>query len=579
MTDISQKELRWKRGQRILDYITRFSSTEKAIFGFFCVAGTIAALIMAQSINLRFTTEVPARGGSISEGVVGLPRNINPILAITDVDRDITSLVYSGLMKYENGKLVPDIAESYSLSNDGLVYSFKIRSNAVFHDDKPLTADDVAFTIQKVQDPALKSPRRIDWADVSVKVVSNYEIQFILKQPYAPFLSNTTLGILPKHIWGSVSDDQFIFSQYNTIPVGSGIYKISSVSHDSGGIPTSYQLSSWRKYYGKMPYISKISFRFFADEEDALIALDQGYIDSIPSLSPAAAHTLATNSAQGYDILSSPLPRIFGVFLNQNQSAILADKTVRQALEMSIDKTALIEAVLKGYGAPIDGPTLLSISTSTDRAIASSSGMVAAQALLVKNGWKQGDDGVLSKKPAKGTASTTISFSIYTADSPDLKQAAELVKETWNTMGAQVDVKVYEQNDLYQNIIRPRKYDALLFGEVIGKDRDLYAFWHSSQRNAPGLNVSMYANSKTDKLLEDMRTTSDEKERSAKYAQFDQLVRADIPAIFLYAPDFIYAVPKSVNGINLRSISAPSDRWGSVGDWYIETERVWNIFN
>jgi peptide/nickel transport system substrate-binding protein len=482
-------------------------------------------------------------------------------------------------MKYSDGKLVTDLAQSYKVSDDGLVYSFKLKPNASFHDGKPLTAEDIAFTIQKVQDPALKSPRRIDWADISVKVVSATEIEFILKQSYTPFLSNTTIGILPKHIWGSVSDDQFIFSQYNTTPIGSGIYKISSVSHDSGGIPTSYDLVSWRGYYGKAPYIPRISFEFFADEEDALIALDQGYIDSIPSLSPSAAHTLATNTAQGYDVLSAPLPRIFGIFLNQSQAPILSDKVVRQALDMSIDRTALVEAILKGYGAPVNGPTLLTISTSTNLIAASSSGMVSAQALLVRNGWKHGEDGVMSKRPSKSTASTTISFNIYTADSPDLKQAAELVKETWNAMGAQVEVKVYEQNDLYQNIIRTRKYDALLFGEAIGKDRDLYAFWHSSQRNAPGLNIAMYANSKTDKILEDMRTTNDDAERVTKYTQFDQLVRADIPAIFLYVPDFIYAVPKSVRGINLGSMSAPADRWSSVGNWYIETERVWNIFN
>lgn len=161
---------------------------------------------------------------------------------------------------------------------------------------------------------------------------------------------------------------------------------------------------------------------------------------------------------------------------------------------------------------------------------------------------------------------------------PDLKQAAELVKNSWKALGAQVDIKVYEQNDLYQNIIRPRKYDALLFGEVIGKDRDLYAFWHSSQRNAPGLNVAMYANSKVDKLLEDMRTTSDEGVRMAKYAQFDQALRADLPAIFLYVPDFVYAVPKSVRGIKLGSMAVPSDRWNGIEKWYTETENVWKIF-
>ncbi len=590
MTDLQPKELRFKRGSHILNYIKQFSATEKVVFGVFVIIAFISTLIMAESVNNHFSTEVPAYGGTLREGVVGLPRSINPILAVTDVDRDLSMLIYSGLMKYSDGKIIPDIAKSYTISNDGLIYTFKLKPGVSFQDGTSLTADDIAFTIQKIQDPAIKSPRRVDWTDITVKVVSSTEIQFILKQPYSPFLANTTIGIIPKHVWGSVNDDQFIFSQYNTEPIGSGPYKESSISRDNGGIPTQYKLASWSDYYGKEPFIPTIIFNFFSDENEQLTALDQGSIDSAVSISPEAAQRLSTDKAQAYTILSTPLPRVFGVFFNQNQAPVLADKVVRQALDMSIDRAGLIDTVLKGYGTPIQGPTPFIISTSTlsdvlsktqsnstSTKLATPTAINNAQSLLEKNGWKKGSDGVYAKKSAK-TASSTLSFDIYTVDSPDLKQAAELVKNTWNTLGAHVTVKVYESSDLYQNIIRTRKYDALLFGEVIGKDRDLYAFWHSSQIKSPGLNVALYANSKTDKLLEDIRTTSDENVRAVKYAQFDQTLRADIPAVFLYMPDFIYAVPKSINDIDLGSISTPSDRWDNVASWYEITERVWNIF-
>ncbi len=538
---------------------------------------------MAEQINNYFSKEVPAYGGSLDEGVVGLPRNINPVLAVTDTDRDITSLVYSGLMKYSDGKIVHDIAKSYSISGDGLTYDFKLKTGIKFQDGTDLTAEDVAFTIQKIQDPAIKSPRRADWADITVTVISPTEIQFVLKRPYSPFLTNTTVGIIPKHIWGSVNDEQFIFSQYNIEPVGSGLYKVSSISHDGGGIPTQYKLVSWGGYYGKEPFISTIIFNFFSTEGDLLTALDQGSVDSAVSISPDAAKQLATDKAQSYKILSTPLPRVFGVFFNQSQAPILADKTVRQALEMSVDRQALVDKILSGYGQTIDGPTPFLMSTTTDTSPISTAStsptmINKAQILLEKNGWKKGDDGVYSftKKGAK-TPSQVLSFDIYTVDSPDLKEAAELVKNMWTEMGARVNVKIYEASDLYQNIIRTRKYDALLFGEVIGKDRDLYAFWHSSQLKSPGLNVAMYANSKTDKLLEDIRATNDEKVRETKYEQFNDIIKVDIPAIFLYVPDFIYAVPKSVNNIKLGTISTPSDRWNGVSGWYEKTERVWNI--
>ncbi|MEN9524139.1 MAG: hypothetical protein RL536_208, partial [Candidatus Parcubacteria bacterium] len=406
------------------------------------------------------------------------------------------------------------------------------------------------------------------------------------KQPYGPFLANTTIGIIPKHIWESVNDEQFIFSQYNTEPIGSGAYKKSSIIRDKGGIPTEYKLTTWSGYYGSEPFIENIIFHFFSEEKEMLSALDQGKIDSAVSLFTESASLLASDKTQAYRIISTPLPRIFGVFFNQNQSPVLADKVVRQALDMSIDRTELINKVFKGYGVPTTGPTPFIISTSTPvipaKISASSTSTTPinnAQSLLEKNGWKKASDGVYTKKVGKTSTTLTLAFDIYTVDSPDLKQVAGLIQNTWNELGARVVVKVYEASDLYQNIIRTRKYDALLFGEAIGKDRDLYAFWHSSQLKAPGLNVALYANSKTDKLLDDIRATTDENVRMAKYAQFDQIIRNDLPAIFLYMPNFIYAVPKAIKNIQIGAINIPADRWSGVSKWYEETESVYTVFN
>ena len=562
-----------------MEYIRKFSSTEKFVFGALIIIAFVTMIIMVSAVNNHFLVEVPSRGGELNEGIIGLPRTINPILAITDADKDIGALVYAGLMKYNGDVLVTDIAKSYTISTDGLTYDFILRDDVNFQDGKKLTADDIAFTIQKIQDPALKSPRRPNWTDIATKVISPDEIQFLLKQPYSPFLNNTTVGIMPKHIWGNVSNDQFIFSEYNINPIGAGPYRFSSLSRDSGGIPTTYTLENWDGYFGKKPFIAKVTFNFFADEAKAGIALDSGVIDSMPSVSALLAARLATDSAQAYTILSTPLPRVFGVFLNQNHNPILADKTVRQALDMSVDRQAIIKTVLNGYGLAIDSPLPPGLDPGSyfGSSTVSNPDIVGAQALLEKSGWKKGVDGIYAKKVGK-TATTTIAFDIYTADSPDLKQAANMVQQSWTNMGAKVSVKVFESGDLYQNVIRTRSYDALLFGEQIGKDRDMYAFWHSSQRNAPGLNISMYTNSKADKLLESIRTTSDDTVRTQSYAQLDQIIQTDLPAIFLYSPEFIYAVPKTLHGISLSSVTVPTDRFNSIQSWYIQTEKVWKLF-
>ncbi|MFA6423640.1 MAG: ABC transporter substrate-binding protein [Patescibacteria group bacterium] len=529
--------------------------------------------------------DVPAFGGELREGQIGLPRSINPVLAVSDVDRDLTTLVYSGLTRYYNGSFIPDLAKSWTISSDGLTYDFILKDNLIFQDSKPLTTDDIAFTIQKIQDPVLKSPSQADWANVSIKQISPEEIQFTLKQPYSGFLSNTTIGILPKHIWNNVSDDQFIFSQFNIEPIGSGMYKVDSIVRDSSGIPTSYNLASWNKYYDTKPFISKITFNFYPNQDKALSALNSGYIDSLPSIDPAVATKLISNTAESYTVLSSPLPRIFGVFFNQNQASILADANVRTALDLATDRNAIIENVLSGYGVPAYGPVPTQILNnlginSTDNDATDTADVASAQALLEKKGWKKNADGIYELKSTKSkTPATLLSFDIYTANSPDLVATAKILKEQWSAMGANVNIQVFEPSDLYQNVIRTRKYDALLFGEQIGKDQDLYAFWHSSQRNAPGLNISLYTNSKVDSLLSEIRSTNSTSTIASDYSKFDKAIRSDIPAIFLYSPNFIYAIPKTLQGIHLDSIVTPSDHWDSITNWYVATEKVWKIFS
>jgi peptide/nickel transport system substrate-binding protein len=534
---------------------------------------------MFTRVNDTFLVEVPAAGGTLHEGLIGLPRTINPVLAITEVDRDISALVYAGLMKYSGDKLVPDLAKSYTISENGLEYTFTLRDDIRFHDGAAVTAHDVVFTIQKIQEGNLKSPRRPDWTTIAVTAKSPTEVVFTLKQPYAPFLTNTTVGIIPKHIWGTLNDNEFIFSSNNIEPIGAGPYKVNSVLKDSEAIPYEYHLIAWSRYHGKVPYITSIIFSFFSDESKAVEALSNGSIDSIPAISAAAAAQLKPESQGSYTITSESLPRIFGVFFNQNHNPLLADKVVRQALEMSVDRNAIINSVLFGYGTPITGPlpTETSVQITGTKSIATSSvHIIEAMEFLEKNGWKKNATGVYEKKTK--TSTQELSFTLFTADTPDLKKTAEILKNYWIQLGVNIDVKVFESNDLYQNIIRTRKYDALLFGEQIGKDRDLYAFWHSSQRNAPGLNISMYTNSKADTLLEDIRVTSNDAARAKKYIEFDTLIRTDIPAIFLYSPDFIYPIPQTIHNVQLGNMTTPSDRWNSIESWYIVTEKVWKWF-
>jgi peptide/nickel transport system substrate-binding protein len=282
-------------------------------------------------------------------------------------------------------------------------------------------------------------------------------------------------------------------------------------------------------------------------------------------------------------VVSAPLNRVFGVFFNQNQSTVLRDHAVRQALQDAIDRNALINNVLGGYGIALTGPVPPSVSgvastasntaTTTDPAL-------AARAELIKAGWVMGAGGVIKKTTVcvKKEQTTVLEFSLATDNVPELRAAAQYVQSEWQKMGAKVDIQIYDQGDLSQNVIRPRKYDALLFGEVIGRELDLFAFWDSSQRTDPGLNIALYANSTADNILEQLRTTTDDATREKLYTQFEAQLSADIPAVFLYAPDFVYIVPTNLQGLDVGFVESPSDRFLSVGQWHRESESVWPIF-
>ncbi|MDO8590368.1 MAG: ABC transporter substrate-binding protein [bacterium] len=564
----------------IEDAVKKFSLTEKIIFYTLVFTLCLSAATLLWQVNESYIVEIPSYGGTLTEGVIGLPRFINPILAISDADRDLTALIYSGLLKATpDGTLVPDLAESYSISDDGLTYTFTLKQGLTFQDKTPLTADDVIFTIGKAQDPSLKSPKRPNWEGVEAEKVNDRQIKLILKQPYSPFLENVTLGILPKHVWNAVGSEEFQFSKFNIEPIGSGPYKLKTIEKNASGIPLYYRLEAFGQYAFGKPFIKNLVFRFYQSNNDMIAAYDNKNIESMANISPQQGSDIL---AKGGLVERTPLPRVFAVFFNQNHAPVLANKEVRQALDIAVNKEAVVNSVLNGEGIGINSPIppglLEGNSTTTGKTYANDDDRVAAAKKILENAnWKFNDEKkIYEKKVKKDTI--PLSFSISTSNAPELKAVAIMLKSMWEKIGAQVDVKIFEIGELNQNVIRTRKYDTLFFGEIVGRDLDLFAFWHSSQRNDPGLNIALYANAKVDKLLEEARANSDRNIRFDKYRALEQEIQNDIPAVFIYSPNFLYVVPKNLQGFSLGYITIPAERFINIEQWYVETERIWKIF-
>ena len=535
-----------------------------------------ALWLYAIELNNSNLVEVPHRGGTLTEGVVGTPRFVNPLLAVTNADKDAANLVYSGLMKLGAGtELEPDMAESVTVSADGLTYNVILKNDLTFHDGVKVTTDDVITTITRIQDPAIKSPLLGSWEGVTMERISDREMNFVLEKPYTPFIENLTVGILPHHIWEFASVDEFPFSQYNSEPIGSGPYKVLTITRSRSGIPESYILVPYEGYYGQKALISQIVMKFFPNEGLVAEALENKSIDAAGGLSPLNINNRNILEAD-HVFYTTPLPRTFTVFWNQNEAPLFRDAAVREALERVTDRKALVETVLRGYGTPVTGPIPPGFGIDTESEVPNPD-IEAGKQILARGGWIFNEETKVWTKKS-GDSVTELRFKLSTSNMPIFQMTADMLKSQWEALGVAVTIEKYEQTDLTQTIIRPRKYDALLFGTVVGRDLDLYSFWHTSQRNDPGLNVALYANVTTDTLLSEARTEQDREARLAKYKQFSEMIQNDRPALFLYAPSYVYILPKTVRELKLDGIAEPFERFARVSSWYIATESVWPFF-
>lgn len=549
--------------------INSFNNKQTFVFVALFAVMLVSSISMLERINKKFLTYIPQSGGSIREGVIGTPRFINPILAISDTDRDLSSLIYSGLMKKTpTGTFETDLAESYQVSTDGLTYTFTIKPTAVFQDKTPLSADDVIFTVDKIKDSLVKSPLQALWQGVNVsKGETSNIVIFSLSQPYASFMDNLTLGILPKHIWDKLTPEEFNFANINLEAIGAGPYKIKSIKEKSGGGIEEIRLSAFHEYVGKKPFIEHITFEFFKNDEESIRAYRKGRVDQISAISPQSAREL---SKEGYRPTTASLSRIFGIFLNPNHNEIFRNKNVVKAIDMGIDKNKIISEVLYGFGQVIDSPVPKSLSGGA--AVQYVRNLDEAKNILEKEGWKLNPQTNVRQKDGKNLA-----FSISTADVSELRTAAEIIKSDLGELGISVTIKVFDVGMLNQTIIRPRDYESVLFGQVVRNESDLFAFWHSSQRNDPGLNIAVYTNNQVDKTLEDLIGLSDEAARKAKLASFEAEIAKDEPAIFLYSPQFVYMESDDIHGIKLNHLSTSSDRFLGIEDWYVREDAVYSF--
>lgn len=522
------------------------------------------ALLLLGSLSLLFTA-VPREGGTLTEGMLGYPQLINPLYADANtVDRELTTLVYSGLLAYDPAvqSLAPDLSESYSLSEDEKTYTVVLKQGVTWQDGEPFSAYDVVFTYAALQNSAYGSPLLEAYRNITVTQIDDRTITFALAEPYAAFPELLTVGILPAHLWEEISPANAQLAALNLKPVGTGPYILEKTSKDSRGIVRSISLQANESYIGKRPYLDEIVMKFYSSTADLVQALQTKRIDATAALSLTETLTLHEDSSLSTTPL--PLSQYVGAFFN-TKKAPMSEVDMRKALTLALNIPQITADATGNLGAP-SGFALPGFPATA----ASVQDTQTAGSLLDGLGWTLNEAGKRAKD------GTELMVTITTAERPELVRAAQSIAAAWEGMGITVTVSSLTNTDI-ATALQEKTYDVLVAAEQYGIIADPYPFWHSSGKNANGLNMSQFSTTATDTAVSTLRTSTSPEKRAEAFATLNQELIDNMPAVFLFQNVVPLAHTVDILGISSQSIPNAQTRWALESSWYRHTGLAWKL--
>lgn len=527
---------------------------------------SLIIIISGLSLAIRgffyITREIPLNGGIYIEGITGQPKTINPLFASSNLpDRALGSLIYSGLTKFdEKGNIVPDIAKSWELKNEKNQYVFKLRKDIKWHDGEQLLSNDVLYTISVIQDPDYTGPLKNQWRDIKIEIPDEFTVVFTLEKPQSSFIYNTTLGILPEHIWAGFEVSDLPYVEENLRPVGSGIFRFKEVKTDESNFIRSITLERNEEFYNLKPMLETVVFKFYKTQEETFEALTKKEIMGMTEITPDMYSKI--KKWERLRISSNTLPSYKAIFINASKNPLLASIDFRTALDLSIDKEKLVNEKLVGTAIFTDGIFV------KDKAV-NNFDLEKAREFIKKTGLKdENNDGFLEKDGKK------VELKLSILEDKESETVAQAIKNGWLKLGIDLKVEKKPSQELERDIIRPRNYELLFFGQSFGLDADLFPFWHSSQQKDSGLNFTNFASKRTDVLLENARNLEDINKKKEVNEKIEELVKAEKAAIFLASPIYNFVADKKVKGIKRHFLIYPEHRFIGIEKWYTKSKRV-----
>ncbi len=468
---------------------------------------------------------VVALGGEREEGydpTTGWGRYGSPLFQSTLLARD------------DDLEIVNDLATAYEVSDDGLTYTVKIRDDVKFSDGQPLTAEDVVYTFET----AAKSGSVVDLSVMEkAQAEDDRTVVFTLKEPMSTFVNLlVTLGIVPKHAHG----DDYAFN-----PIGSGPYKLVQWDRGQQMIVEANPL-----YYGKKPYFKRITF-LFLEEDAAFAAAQAGEVDMA-----VVPHTLAANDVPGMRLLDVPSVDNRGICFpyvkagttdeqgNPVGNDVTSDLAIRKAINVAVDRKALVDGVLKGYGTPAY-TVCDNLPWWNPETVIKDADIEGAKKILEEGGWKDADgDGIVEKGALKASFTLIYPSSDQTRQSLAMA-AADMVKK------AGIEMKV--EGKSWDDIERLMHSNAILFGWGSHTPMEMYNIYHGKYRGVEWYNANFYQNTKVDAYM-DQALAAGSEEESLQYwkkAQWDGetglSAKGDAPWAWLVNLDHCYFVNEKLD--------------------------------
>jgi len=533
----------------------------------------VGVLLIRQQPAPVVVSPQPVSGGIYTEGMIGSISRLNPLFDSNNQnDHDIDRLLYSGLIKFDShGNPIADLAESWGVSLDGTVYNITIRPKAVWHDGEPVTSADVIFTLELMQNDISGMPDdvRSMWSQIKVKELDEKTLRFELSEPYAPFMDNLAFGILPKHLLENVPVDQIIDNEFNLHPVGSGPYQFDSLIIENGEIK-GVILKQSPGYYGSKPYIEQVVFMYYPDARSALEAYQMGEVMGLNQVPDQIIdETLAEPNLNSY---SSRMPMLSLVLLNLQDPEIpfLQETDVRIALLQGLNRQWMVDKLFNGQAIVAHSPILPGNWAYFDGVENYAYEPDKAIDTLAQLGYvRSGDGSGIREKDG-----VRMAFTLLYPDDTQHLSVAEAIQRDWLKIGVQVDLQAIPFDELLNNYLAPRNYQAALIDLDFENDHDPdpYPFWHQSEATG-GQNYSQWDNRSASEYIEQARVIVDSNFRSKLYRNFQIVFSRQLPSLPLYFPVFTFAVDSQVSGVQLAPIYDISDRFLDFNEWYLVTRR------